>query len=174
MVIPGELIAKCPYTLCTSSYGMRRETAAAAVILGHMILPAIVALGSNTDHAQYGGILMIGPIPIIFGASPQMALISIASALALMIISFLLLRSLARPSAPCWEEQKDWPGPGDLSREWLKDDDGKNRGIEVKGGAVVMIGPIPIILGSDTRTAQILMLVALVLMLMWFVFIHIH
>ena len=37
-----------------------------------------------------------------------------------------------------------------------------------------MIGPIPIILGSDTRTAQILMLVALVLMLMWFVFIHTH
>jgi uncharacterized protein (TIGR00304 family) len=154
---------------------MRRETAAAAVILGLMILPAIVMLGSNTDHAQYGGILMIGPIPIIFGTSPQMALISIASALALMIISFLLLRSLAaRPSAPCWEEQKDWPGPGDLSREQLKDDDGKNRGVEVKGGAVVMIGPIPIILGSDTRTTQILMIVALVLVLMWFVFIHIH
>jgi uncharacterized protein (TIGR00304 family) len=148
---------------------MRREMAAAAVILGLMILPAIVTLGPNPDHAQYGGVLMIGPIPIIFSSSPQTALISIASALALMIISFLLLRSLARPSAPCWKGQKDWPEPGDLSKEGLKDYVGKKRGIEVNGGAVVMIGPIPIILGSDPRTAQILMLMALVLMLMWFV-----
>jgi uncharacterized protein (TIGR00304 family) len=139
---------------------MRREMDAAAIILGLMILPAIVMLGSNPDHAQYSSVLMIGPMPIIFGSSPQMALISIASALALMIISFLLLRSLDHPSAPCWKG--------------LKDDVGKNRGTEVKGGAVVMIGPIPIILGSDSRTAQILMLMALILMLMWFVFTLIH
>jgi uncharacterized membrane protein len=153
---------------------MRGEMAAAAVILALMILPVIVMLGSNPSPVQYGSVLMIGPIPIIFGSSPQMAMISIASALVLMIISFLLLRSLACLSAPCWTGQKDWPGPGDLSREGLKDDVGKNRRIEVKGGAVVMIGPIPIILGSDPRTAKILMLTALVLMLMWFVFTLIH
>jgi uncharacterized protein (TIGR00304 family) len=38
---------------------------------------------------------------------------------------------------------------------------------EVKGGAVIFIGPIPIILGSDSRTAIVIMLLAVVLMLVW-------
>jgi uncharacterized protein (TIGR00304 family) len=40
---------------------------------------------------------------------------------------------------------------------------------EVKGGAVVMIGPIPIVAGSDSGTALMLMLTAVGLMLFWFI-----
>lgn len=36
---------------------------------------------------------------------------------------------------------------------------------EVKGGAVVMIGPIPIVLGSDARWASVAIMLALILML---------
>ena len=36
---------------------------------------------------------------------------------------------------------------------------------EVKGGAVVMIGPIPIVLGSDARWAGVAVILTIVLML---------
>ena len=38
---------------------------------------------------------------------------------------------------------------------------------ELKGGAVIFIGPIPIILGSDSRNAIMIMLLAVALMLLW-------
>ncbi|HSD58880.1 MAG TPA: DUF131 domain-containing protein [Methanotrichaceae archaeon] len=50
-------------------------------------------------------------------------------------------------------------------------EEGYNRGDEkaerIKGGAVVMIGPIPIVVGSDSRTALLMMLVALAIMILW-------
>ncbi|MGB9902387.1 TIGR00304 family membrane protein [Methanothrix sp.] len=38
---------------------------------------------------------------------------------------------------------------------------------EIRGGAVVMIGPIPVVIGSDQRTAVILMALAIALMAIW-------
>jgi uncharacterized protein (TIGR00304 family) len=38
---------------------------------------------------------------------------------------------------------------------------------KVKGGAVIMIGPIPVLVGSDSKTAMILMLLALCMMIIW-------
>ena len=149
---------------------MRRDMAAAAIILGLVILPAIVTIGSKPDHAQYGGVLMIGPIPIIFSSSPQMALISMVSAIALMAISFLFMRRLTHPPAPYPEWQDGCSGYADISKEGPKDDGNKNKGIGIKGGSVIMIGPIPIIVGSDPRTALILMLLTLSLMLIWLLF----
>lgn len=40
----------------------------------------------------------------------------------------------------------------------------------VKGGGVVMIGPIPIIFGSDSKTAMVLVVLAIVLMITVMVF----
>jgi uncharacterized protein (TIGR00304 family) len=40
---------------------------------------------------------------------------------------------------------------------------------EIRGGAVVMIGPIPLVIGSDQRTAAILMALAIALMAIWLV-----
>lgn len=39
----------------------------------------------------------------------------------------------------------------------------------VKGGGVVMIGPIPIIFGSDRKSSEIAIILAIILMLLWFV-----
>jgi uncharacterized protein (TIGR00304 family) len=39
---------------------------------------------------------------------------------------------------------------------------------EVKGGGLIMLGPIPIIIGSDNKSAQTLMVLAIVLMLLYF------
>ena len=40
----------------------------------------------------------------------------------------------------------------------------RDEGVEVKGGGVVMIGPIPIIFGSDARWASFALVLAIVLM----------
>ena len=40
--------------------------------------------------AEAGGVLLIGPIPIVFGSSPGAALVAAASALALLAAVFLL------------------------------------------------------------------------------------
>ncbi len=45
----------------------------------------------------------------------------------------------------------------------------KGEGAEIKGGAVVMIGPIPLVMGSDYRIALLMMLIAVVLMILWMV-----
>lgn len=37
----------------------------------------------------------------------------------------------------------------------------------VRGGAIIMLGPIPIIAGSDSKTTLYLILLALALMLLW-------
>jgi uncharacterized protein (TIGR00304 family) len=34
-------------------------------------------------------------------------------------------------------------------------------------GAVVMVGPIPIVVGSDKKTAIIMMVIAMIIMLIW-------
>ena len=36
------------------------------------------------------------------------------------------------------------------------------------GGAVVMIGPIPIIWGSDPKVSLLMMIIALIIMVLWF------
>ncbi|WP_369425053.1 TIGR00304 family membrane protein [Methanothrix sp.] len=40
---------------------------------------------------------------------------------------------------------------------------------EIRGGAVVMIGPLPVVIGSDQRMAAMLMALAIALMALWLV-----
>ena len=49
----------------------------------------------------------------------------------------------------------------------LEDVEEEARGKNIRGGAVVMLGPIPILVGSDPKTALLMMLIALVIMLVW-------
>ena len=46
-----------------------------------------------------------------------------------------------------------------------RSEEGRRRG-EVRGGGVIMIGPIPIIFGSDARWASIAMVLAIVLIVL--------
>lgn len=43
-----------------------------------------------------------------------------------------------------------------------------------KGGGVIMIGPIPVVFGSDNQSVQRLMILAIVLMLIGFVLMYIY
>lgn len=51
--------------------------------------------GDEASRIETGGVILIGPIPIIFGNSKHLVLISIAGALALMIFYFLIARGKA-------------------------------------------------------------------------------
>lgn len=60
-------------------------------------------------------------------------------------------------------------GGKEESNKERSDIENKGEGGEIKGGAVVMIGPIPLVMGSDYRTALLMMLLAVVLMILWIV-----
>jgi len=75
--------------------------------------------------------------------------------LGLIFLGMLILQSPARESTCANEAYQRSPDP--------------EKKAVVKGGAVVMIGPIPIVVGSDWRTSLLLMLTAIGLMLLWFI-----
>ncbi len=65
----------------------------------------------------------------------------------------------------------------DSSKSYYGDDDPHSAGLgqepvsrrtEVRGGGVIMLGPIPIIIGSDNKSAQILVILTIVLMVLYF------
>lgn len=50
--------------------------------------------------------------------------------------------------------------------------DGEEGGTELKGGGVVMIGPIPIIFGTDPKWTSIAIVLAIILVVLSFIFIQ--
>ncbi|NJD75966.1 MAG: TIGR00304 family protein [Candidatus Methanoperedens sp.] len=92
---------------------------------------------------------MIGPIPIAFGSSPEMTVIAMVIGF-LMMIAFLLL---SRRSIDSGEEE-----------ERTSYEDKKDR--KVKGGGMILIGPIPIVFGSDIKYTLIIMILAIILMVL--------
>jgi uncharacterized protein (TIGR00304 family) len=62
------------------------------VTLGFIFVAVSLLQSAAQGGASLGGVLMIGPIPIVFGSSPEMAVASMLLAMALMALSFLLFR----------------------------------------------------------------------------------
>ncbi len=93
----------------------------------------------------------------------------------LLLISGLLIITLGAVLL-LWPE-KSTKGEGDIFKNYEEkmgahdqymDDRHADESIkQIKGGAVVMIGPIPLVVGSDPRTALIMMLIALLIMSIW-------
>ncbi len=50
--------------------------------------------------------------------------------------------------------------------------EGEEGGTEIKGGGVVMIGPIPIIFGTDPKWTSIAIVLAIILVVLSFIFMH--
>ena len=66
------------------------------ILIGVLIIVAGTFLssfkGESDSHIETGGVLLIGPIPIIFGNSRPLIFISIAGSIILMVIYFLISR----------------------------------------------------------------------------------
>ncbi len=111
---------------------------------------ALILIGAvlSASNVTFGGLIMIGPIPIAFGSSPGITVVA-------MIIGLLLITSGMIRSARESEEMD------------AENETGEKK---VKGGGVILIGPIPIVFGTDKKYALILMVVAIVLMLLAIIF----
>lgn len=76
---------------------MRRDIghlliAAGFFLLIISIIQTAMESSSGQSNTAFGGVIMIGPIPIIFGSSPQIAILSMLIAIALVIVSSFLFR----------------------------------------------------------------------------------
>jgi uncharacterized protein (TIGR00304 family) len=70
---------------------MRREIGSLLIALG--VLLAIISLAQDSGkQAGYGGVILVGPLPIVFGSSPELALGAATMAAILMALSLLFLR----------------------------------------------------------------------------------
>lgn len=122
---------------------------------------ALVLIGVllSARNSAFGGLIMIGPIPIAFGSSPRITVIAMAIGLLLMLMFFVLGRRNMRSAEESAVVDKSIP------YKEIKEE-------KVKGGGVILIGPLPIVFGTDKRYAVILMVLAIVLMLLAIVFLR--
>lgn len=59
-----------------------------------LILAGFVCIfaGAAFHGAEFGGVVLIGPVPLVFGSSPEMTVISILLAIILMVLYFIFWR----------------------------------------------------------------------------------
>ncbi|AEA46372.1 TIGR00304 family membrane protein [Archaeoglobus veneficus] len=53
---------------------------------------AMLALSSLSEHAEVGGVVIIGPIPIVIGSSPEMAFLGIVMAVVMLLLAYSFTR----------------------------------------------------------------------------------
>ncbi|MFZ3168144.1 MAG: DUF131 domain-containing protein [Candidatus Methanoperedens sp.] len=117
---------------------------------------AMVFIGTivSSQKTNIGGLIMIGPIPIAFGTSPEITVIAMLIGVILMLLMFFLGR------------RNETPGKKSIQ---VLDTEPETK---VKGGGVILIGPIPIVFGSDKRYAIIAILLTIALMLLALIFLY--
>jgi uncharacterized protein (TIGR00304 family) len=69
---------------------MGREWGWLLIATGIFLIGASFFQAPGQVSSGFGGVLLIGPIPIVFGSSPEMAVAAMILAIALMVLSFLL------------------------------------------------------------------------------------
>lgn len=118
---------------------------------------ALILIGMllSAQNVTFGGLIMIGPIPIAFGSSPGITVIAMVLGLLLMLAYFIGMMRSAEESAGLEERS--------IPHQEIKEK-------KVKGGGVILIGPIPIVFGTDKKYVVLLMILAIVLMLLMLIF----
>ena len=99
-------------------------------------------------------IALILIFPVIFGSGlfAFLGMLSIVGGIFILFINFAIGIPIGQPEQP----EKDVIYPTY---------DTSNRKEQVKGGGVVLIGPIPIVFGSDTKVTNTMLILAIVLTL---------
>lgn len=59
-----------------------------------LIIAGIVFTASQQGNGQFAGLIMIGPIPIAFGSTPQITSTMLLSGLAIMLIYLFMWRKM--------------------------------------------------------------------------------
>jgi len=123
------------------------------ILLGLAVLALLVMLSGAPW--QWGGVVLIGPIPIVLASSPTMAALTIGMTIVLIVVAMLFMYASTLPLRHEMPMEEELPERAPKKR--------------VEGGAVIMIGPIPLVIGSDRRMALLAMVLALALMAMWLI-----
>jgi uncharacterized protein (TIGR00304 family) len=97
-------------------------------------------------------------IPIVFGTSPEITLVTMVIGLVITLVFFSL-----------WTITRSVE-TGAVSKETTNQPETKHE--KIKGGGVIMIGPLPIVFGTDKKYAIIAIILAIVLMMIAIVFIR--
>ncbi|MCX8207466.1 MAG: DUF131 domain-containing protein [Methanothrix sp.] len=63
-----------------------------SLIMIGILITILSLLSIDRVESEFGGVLLIGPIPIVFGSTPGMAFAAMLLAIALMLISTALWR----------------------------------------------------------------------------------
>jgi uncharacterized protein (TIGR00304 family) len=71
---------------------MRQEIGLLLIAMGFLLVMVSLLQNSSQCNPGYGGVMLIGPIPVVFGSSPEMAMSSMFVAAGLMVLAFLLYR----------------------------------------------------------------------------------
>jgi uncharacterized membrane protein len=69
---------------------MGREWGWLLIAVGIFLIATSFLQAPGQVSSGFGWVLLIGPIPIVFGSSPEMAVAAMILALALMVLSVLL------------------------------------------------------------------------------------
>lgn len=63
------------------------------ILVGFMLV--LIGAVLSASNATFGGLIMIGPIPIAFGSSPEITVVAMVIGLFLMLMFFILGRKNA-------------------------------------------------------------------------------
>jgi uncharacterized protein (TIGR00304 family) len=72
------------------------------VIVTGLVANSLIA--GNSGSASFGGVIMIGPIPLIFGTDRTALLIAVVGAVILMVMAFVIIYMGARKRVALHEE----------------------------------------------------------------------
>ena len=57
-----------------------------------LIMIGVALMAMSTANVEYGGVIIIGPFPIVFGSSPNMVTFGVVLAVMLIVLMLILMR----------------------------------------------------------------------------------
>ncbi len=92
MVILSGDLSQNGLIVCASKkdIAMKQEIGLLLIAMGFLAVLVSMLQSAVQGYVSYGGVILIGPIPIVVGSNPQIAVISMFMAAVLMIISYVL------------------------------------------------------------------------------------
>lgn len=112
---------------------------------------ALVGLSIASGEGSAGVVLFI---PVFYGTG-ILAFLGVLCIMAALFLGFLGIATQMGATEEYEAPQEQRPYSGTRPRTEKK----------IKGGGVVLIGPIPVIFGSDAKTAMVLVVLALILII---------
>lgn len=124
-----------------------------------LLICGIISLGYSVASGE-GSAGVVVFIPVFFG-SGLFSFIGVLCIMAAIFLGFFGFAKGAFEEEDAEEPQRQRTSSPSQSQQGPRPQPRKS----IKGGGVVLIGPIPVVFGSDAKTAMILMVLAIILII---------